>query len=189
MTILFSIIGFNPPEVVIIGPEFHEQEYFLEELDIISENLDIKIQYKAVNDPENYIIENKDLNASIALIPNPQGVTNLAERGHLYKLNSLTVEDSLISKIYPDHLTDIVSINSDIYAGWTRLFPNSLIWYDISKFEELQKRGNLSVNNLDRILQELERRGCMKPVEKSGPFGKSIQLKITEKGVREFRRM
>jgi hypothetical protein len=61
VTILFSIIGFNPAEVVIIGPEFHEQEYFLEELDIISENLDIKIQYKAVNDPENYIIENKEL--------------------------------------------------------------------------------------------------------------------------------
>ena len=75
MTILFSIIGFNPPEVVIIGPEFHEQEYFLEELDIISENLDLKIQYKAVNDPENFIIENKDLNASIALIPNPQGLS------------------------------------------------------------------------------------------------------------------
>ena len=94
VTILFSIIGFNPPEVVIIGPEFHEQEYFLEELDIISENLGIKIQYKAVNDPENYIIENNNLNASIALIPNPQGVTNLAERGHLYKLNSLIVGDS-----------------------------------------------------------------------------------------------
>jgi len=64
-----------------------------------------------------------------------------------------------------------------------------LLMTNISKFEELQKRGNLSVNNLDRILQELERRGCMNPVEKSGPFGKSIQLKITEKGVREFRRM
>ena len=116
VTILFSIIGFNPAEVVIIGPEFHEQEYFIEELDIISENLDIKIQYKAVNDPENYIIENKELNASIALIPNPQGVTNLAERGHLYNLNSLIVEDSLLNKIYPEHLTDIVTLNNDIYA-------------------------------------------------------------------------
>jgi len=29
----------------------------------------------------------------------------------------------------------------------------------------------------------------MTPVEKSGPFGKSIQLKITEKGAGEFRRM
>ena len=64
-----------------------------------------------------------------------------------------------------------------------------LLMSDISKFEELQKRGNLSTNNLDRILQNLEKKGFMTPVEKSGPFGKSIQLKITEKGIREFRRM
>ena len=64
-----------------------------------------------------------------------------------------------------------------------------LLMSDISKFEELQKRGNLSTNNLDRILQNLEKKGFMTPVEKSGPFGKSIQLKITEKGAIEFRRM
>ena len=64
-----------------------------------------------------------------------------------------------------------------------------LLMSDISKFEELQKRGNLSTNNLDRILQNLEKKGFMTPVEKSGPFGTSIQLKITEKGAREFRRM
>ena len=64
-----------------------------------------------------------------------------------------------------------------------------LLMSDISKFEELQKRGNLSTNNLDPILQILEKKGFMTPVEKSGPFGKSIQLKITEKGAREFRRM
>ena len=64
-----------------------------------------------------------------------------------------------------------------------------LLMSDISKFEELQKRGNLSANNLDRILQNLEKKGFMTPVEKSGPFGTSIQLKITEKGAREFRLM
>ena len=64
-----------------------------------------------------------------------------------------------------------------------------LLMSDISKFEELQKRGNLSTNNLDRILQNLEKKGFMTPVEKSGPFGTSIQLKITEKGASEFRRM
>ena len=64
-----------------------------------------------------------------------------------------------------------------------------LLMSDISKFEELQKRGNLSTNNLDRILQNLEKKGFMTPVEKSGPFGKSVQLKITEKGASEFRRM
>ena len=64
-----------------------------------------------------------------------------------------------------------------------------LLMTNISKFEELQKRGNLSTNNLDRILQDFEKKGFMTSVDKSGPFGKSIQLKITEKGVGEFRRM
>ena len=62
-----------------------------------------------------------------------------------------------------------------------------LLMSGISKFEELQKRGNLSTNNLDRILQNLEKKGFMTPVEKSGPFGTSVQLKITEKGASEFR--
>ena len=64
-----------------------------------------------------------------------------------------------------------------------------LLMTNISKFEELQKRANLSTNNLDTILQDLEKKRFMMPVEKSGPFGKSIQLKITEKGAAEFRRI
>ena len=64
-----------------------------------------------------------------------------------------------------------------------------LLMTNISKFEELQKRANLSTNNLDTILQDLEKKRFMMPVEKSGPFGKSIQLRITEKGAAEFRRM
>ena len=64
-----------------------------------------------------------------------------------------------------------------------------LLMTKISKFEEIQKKGNLSTNNLDTILQDLEKKGLMRPVEKTGPFGKSIQLKITEKGAAEFRRM
>ncbi len=64
-----------------------------------------------------------------------------------------------------------------------------ILMTNISKFEELQKKGNISTNNLDTILQDLEKKGLMRPVEKTGPFGKSIQLKITEKGAAEFRRM
>ena len=64
-----------------------------------------------------------------------------------------------------------------------------LLMTDISKFEDIQKRANLSTGNLDTILQDLEKRGLMRPVEKSGPFGKSIQLRITEKGAAEFRRL
>ena len=64
-----------------------------------------------------------------------------------------------------------------------------LLLTNITKFEEIQKRGNISTNNLDTILQDLEKKGLMQPVEKTGPFGKSIQLRITEKGAAEFRRM
>ena len=64
-----------------------------------------------------------------------------------------------------------------------------LLLTNITKFEEIQQRGNLSTNNLDTILQDLEKKGLMQPVEKTGPFGKSIQLRITEKGAAEFRRM
>ena len=89
-----------------------------------------------------------------------------------------------------DNFTESPSREEFSTKNWSKeKIVLGMLMTNISKFEELQKRGNLSVNNLDRILQELERRGCMKPVEKSGPFGKSIELKITEKGVREFRRM
>ena len=64
-----------------------------------------------------------------------------------------------------------------------------LLLTNITKFEEIQKKGNLSTNNLDTILQDLEKKGLMQPVEKTGPFGKSIQLRMTEKGAAEFRRM
>ena len=92
VTIFISIIGFKPAQIVIIGPEFHEQKYFIEELDIISKELNIKIKYKSVNDPETYIINNKNLEASIALMPNPQGVTNLAEKDLIYSLNNIMID-------------------------------------------------------------------------------------------------
>ena len=94
------------------------------------------------------------MNASIALIPNPQGVTNLAERGYLNKLNSLIVDDSLINKIYPNHLTEIVSINSDLYAGWARLIPNSLIWYDISKIENY---GDINFQDFESLISSTKK--------------------------------
>ena len=54
--VTFSFLAFDPPEVVIIGPEFHEQEYFIEELNIIADELGIKIKYEPVSDAETFII-------------------------------------------------------------------------------------------------------------------------------------
>jgi len=147
--ITFSFLAFDPPEVVIIGPEFHEQEYFIEELNIIADELGIKIKYESVSDPETFIIDNPNSSSSIAIIPNPQGVVNLAERNLIYSLDDVLVDNNSIFNIYPNHLISIVSHEDSIYGGWTRLFPNSLIWYDISKFEQ----HNVKFDSFETLLK------------------------------------
>lgn len=148
------MFAYQPPEVVIIGPTFYDQDYFIEELNIIADDLGIKIKYNAVSDPETFIINYPNNSSSIAIIPNPQGVTNLAERNLLYSLNSLVIDDSLIENVYPKHLIDIVSVDKEIFAGWTRLFPNSLIWYDISK---IKKYENIKFENFNNLILETKK--------------------------------
>ena len=90
----------------------------------------------------------------------------------------------------PDNFQESPSREEFSTKNWSKeKIVLGLLMTNISKFEELQKRANLSTNNLDTILQDFEKKRLMMPVEKSGPFGKSIQLKITEKGAAEFRRM
>ena len=152
--ISFSIIAYQPAEVVIIGPRFHEQDYFIEELDLIEEELGIKIKYNAISDPETFIIENPDSKGSIAIIPNPQGVVNLAERKLIFNLENIVVDNDSISNLYSNHLTSIVSHEGSLYAGWTRLFPNSLIWYDISK---IKKYENIKFENFNNLILETKK--------------------------------
>ena len=98
--------------------------------------------------------------------------------------------DNFDESDYADNFEELPSREESSTKNWsTEKIVLGLLMTSISKFEDLQKRGNLSANNLDRILQNLEKKGFMTPVEKSGPFGTSIQLKITEKGASEFRRM
>ena len=149
-TIFFSVIAYQPAEVVIIGPKFHEQEYFEEELKIISEQLGIKIAYHVVLDPETYIVENANNPSSIAILPNPQGVVNLAQKKLLHNLDDINIDETRIQDLYTKHLTSIVSHEEKIYAGWTRLFPNSLIWYDISKLNET----NVQFESFENLLEQ-----------------------------------
>ncbi len=149
ITTIFSLFANDPPEVVIIGPEFHEQQYFVEELNIIANELGIKIKYEPVPDAETFIIDNPNSSSSIAIIPNPQGVVNLAERKLIYSLDDVIVDNNSIFNLYPNHLISIVSHEDSIYGGWTRLFPNSLIWYDISKFEQ----HNVTFDSFETLLK------------------------------------
>ena len=149
ITTVFSLFANDPPEVVIIGPEFHEQQYLVEELNIIANELGIKIKYEPVSDTETFIIDNPNSSSSIAIIPNPQGVVNLAERKLIYSLDDVLVDNNSIFNLYPNHLISIVSHEDSIYGGWTRLFPNSLIWYDISKFEQ----HNVKFDSFETLLE------------------------------------
>ena len=125
ITTVFSLFANDPPEVVIIGPEFHEQQYFVEELNIIANDLGIKIKYEPVADTETFIIDNPNSSSSIAIIPNPQGVVNLAERKLIYSLDDVLVDNNSIFNLYPNHLSSIVSHEDSIYGGWTRLLEGT----------------------------------------------------------------
>ena len=60
VTLIFSLVGFNPQEVVIGGPYFPQIEYFEEELALISKELNIKISYVPVSDIETQIIKEEN---------------------------------------------------------------------------------------------------------------------------------
>ena len=138
---IFAVLMFNPrTDVAIYGPYFgFEEEYLQKELDLIGKDLDIRIKYFPVIDVETHIVENYEDGdiPDIAIMPNPQGVTNLGERSIAVPIENVIQADYL-NRVYPKHLIDITtSLETGInYGAWLRLFPNSLIWYDISKIEK-----------------------------------------------------
>ena len=139
ITLSFSIFAYSPEEVVIAGPYFPQIEYFENELDIISADLDIKIKYVPYSDIESEIIEGNDSNSfDLAIIPNPQGVVNLGERGYLKPI-SIALEKEIIENNYSKHLQQITTSDVDgkTYGVLFRLIPNSLIWYDVQKYNQL----------------------------------------------------
>ena len=139
VTVIFSIFGYSPEEVVIAGPYFPQIEYFENELDVISRDLNIKIKYVPYSDIETEIIEGSDSDSfDLAIIPNPQGVVNLGERGYLYPI-SIALAKETIENNYSKHLQEITTsdVDGETYGVLFRLIPNSLIWYDVEKYNQL----------------------------------------------------
>ena len=147
---IFGIFAYDPADIVILGPKFEQEKYFIQELDQIANELNIKIKYESVSDPETTLINSDNNIYSIALIPNPQGVVNLANRNIIYDLDNLAIDNIPIEELYPKHLNQIVSHEEKIYGGWLRLFPNSLIWYDVSK---LNSHPDINLDNFDELIQ------------------------------------
>ena len=61
---IFGIFAYDPADIVILGPKFEQEKYFIQELDQIANELNIKIKYESVSDPETTLI-NSDNNCSV----------------------------------------------------------------------------------------------------------------------------
>ena len=55
VTISLSIIGYKPYDVVIVGPSFPQEDYFIEELDLISQKTGYKITYETYVHKHNFL--------------------------------------------------------------------------------------------------------------------------------------
>ena len=163
-SLLLGIFLVKPKtDIEIYGPYFgFEEEYLQNELSLISEDLNIRIKYFPVIDVETYIVENYTSGniPDIAIMPNPQGVTNLGERSIAIPVNNF-LQDEHLKNIYPQHLLDITtSLQTEInYGAWFRLFPNSLVWYNVSKYEEIGSPEFTSYDELLLFSSEIGERG------------------------------
>ena len=54
------------------------------------------------------------------------------------------------------------------------------------KFDKIQKEAKIDVDELNSILEKLEKRNFIKVEEKKGWFGKKVEITVTEKGSNEI---
>ena len=150
VTITFSFFAYKPADVVIAGPQMTDLEYFLDELKIIENSTGLKIKYEVFSDIETHLIENENTSIDIALIPNPQGVVNLGDRLIIKPIEEILSLESLNS-FYSEHLKQITTSKNTNknYGAFFRLFPNSMIWYSIEKYNDI---GSPKFNSYEEIL-------------------------------------
>ena len=151
ITIAFSIVAYQPIDVVIAGPQMTDLEKFELELKNIEDSTGIKIKYETYSDIETHLIENNNSDVDIAIIPNPQGVTNLGERGIVLSMDRIISKETMES-YYSKHLQEITTsdISNKNFGAFFRLFPNSLIWYSVEKYEEI---GSPKFNSYNELLE------------------------------------
>ena len=149
VTFVFSLIGNTQTDVVIVGPDFEQQDYFIEELEAISIKTGYKITYIPLNDVNAYL--NNNLNEpDMAILTDIQSLKILGESKTLLPVNQFYSQ--LEIENYSQHLIDLVSSeeNSEIYGHWIRLFNNSLIWFNVDRYNQY---GAPEFKTFDEIIE------------------------------------
>ena len=149
VTLVFSIIAYKPADIVIAGPHMTDLEYFKDELQIIENSTGLKIKYEIYSDIETHLVDNQSTSIDIAIIPNPQGVINLGERSVVMPIDNIISLDTL-NNFYSKHLQIITTSKNTNknYGAFFRLFPNSMIWYNIEKYNDIGSPEFQSYNEI-----------------------------------------
>jgi len=144
----FYLLTSNKNEVLIVGPNFYQQHYFVEELNYISDKTGIKIVYKAVNDVD-YYLKFGDNNADIVILTDSKSVKEFGNNNTLVDISKLIKKDSYLYE--NNYLLRQVSSNDGekIYGYWFRMYNNSMIWFNSNKNTEID---NKEFKNFDEIL-------------------------------------
>ena len=150
ITLVFSIFAYKPADVIVAGPQMTDLEYFKDELQLIENATGLKIKYEIYSDIETHLVNNGNANIDIAIIPNPQGVVNLGERSIVMPIDNIISVDTL-NNFYSKHLQLITTSenSSKNYGAFFRLFPNSMIWYSVEKYNDI---GSPEFKSYDEIL-------------------------------------
>ena len=149
VTFVFSLIGNTQTDVVIVGPDFEQQDYFIEELEAISIKTGYKITYIPLNDVYAYLNNNVN-KPDMAILTDIQSLKILGESKTLLPVNQFYSQ--LEIENYSQHLIDLVSSeeNSEIYGHWIRLFNNSLIRFNVARYNQY---GAPEFKTFDEIIE------------------------------------
>ena len=148
-TFTFSFFSYQSSDVVIVGPTFSQEDYFIEELNTISNKTGYKISYVSLNDVPLYIQKNPD-KADLVLLTSPHSLQELGNSNVLLPTNDFYDENS--KDLYSEYLINLISSedNSVKYGHWLRLFSNSMIWYNVDRYKEL---GSPNFESFDEIIE------------------------------------
>ena len=146
--VCFYIVISNESKVIIVGPNFVQQAYFEDELNLITKNTGIKIEYFAVNDVE-YYLSYGDNKADIVLLSDSKLVKEFGKSGKLLDISNLIEKESFLFE--NQYLLSHVSSDDskEIYGYWFRMFNNSMIWFNNKKNSEI---SGIEFKNFDEIL-------------------------------------
>ena len=149
VTLIFSLIGNTQTDVVIIGPDFDQKDYFIEELEAISTRTGYKIAYIPLNDVSAYLNNNVN-EPDMAILTDPRSLKDLGESDILLPVNQFYSKIEIEN--YSPHLINLVSSrdNSELYGHWIRLFNNSVVWFNVDRYNQY---GAPEFKTFDEIIE------------------------------------